>query len=209
MSTPSRLRLMLRDLGAGAAFASMAVSGQLPAWALGLFALALICALLNRRVLAKRNKASAVLLLAAGSPSVMLAAAGAFGVMFTFPLISGCAQAIWQRKVPARMQGSVLSVRRVLVQTTLPLAYLVAGPLADRVFEPLMADGGGLSASLGSLLGVGPGRGVALMLVLLAVLTVSVTWLSALSPRLRRIEQELPDETSPAQGEAPVPVAAS
>ena len=64
MSTPSRLRLMLRDLGAGAAFASMAVSGQLPAWALGLFALALICALLNRRVLAKRNKASAVLLLA-------------------------------------------------------------------------------------------------------------------------------------------------
>lgn len=150
-----------------------------------------------------------VLLLAAGAPSVMLAAAGAFGVMFTFPLISGCAQTIWQRKVPARMQGSVLSVRRVLVQATLPLAYLVAGPLADRVFEPLMADGGGLSASLGSLLGVGPGRGVALMLVLLAVLTVSVTWLSALSPRLRRIEQELPEETSPAQGEAPVPVAAA
>jgi hypothetical protein len=107
------------------------------------------------------------------------------------------------------MQGSVLSVRRVLVQATLPLAYLVAGPLADRVFEPLMADGGGLSAPLGSLLGVGPGRGVALMLVLLAVLTVSVTWLSALSPRLRRIEQELPDEPSPAQADAPVPVAAS
>lgn len=64
MSTPSRLRLVLRDLGAGAAFGSMAVSGQLPAWALGLFAVALICALLNRRVLARRTKASAVLLLA-------------------------------------------------------------------------------------------------------------------------------------------------
>ncbi|HEX8698823.1 MAG TPA: DUF3488 and transglutaminase-like domain-containing protein [Myxococcaceae bacterium] len=63
MNSPSRLRLLLRDLGAGAAFASMAVSGQLPVWALGLFAAALGCALLGWRLFAKRAKASAVLLL--------------------------------------------------------------------------------------------------------------------------------------------------
>jgi transglutaminase-like putative cysteine protease len=63
MSTPSRLRLVLRDLGAGAAFTSMAVSGQLPVWTLGLFAVALVCALFGWRLFAQRAKATAVLLL--------------------------------------------------------------------------------------------------------------------------------------------------
>ncbi|MDY7233245.1 transglutaminase TgpA family protein [Hyalangium rubrum] len=63
MSAPSRLRLRLRDLGAGAAFGSMAVSGQLPVWTLGLFALALICALCGWRLFAQRSRATAVLLL--------------------------------------------------------------------------------------------------------------------------------------------------
>jgi len=63
MSTPSRLRLRLRDLGAGAAFGSMAVSGQLPAWTIGLFGVALVCALLGKRLFEKRAKLTSVLLL--------------------------------------------------------------------------------------------------------------------------------------------------
>lgn len=63
MSTPSRLRLRLRDLGAGAAFGSMAVSGQIPAWAIGLFGVALVCALLGKRLFAQRAKSTSVLLL--------------------------------------------------------------------------------------------------------------------------------------------------
>jgi hypothetical protein len=63
MSAPSRLRLRLRDLGAGAAFGSMAVSWQLPVWTVGLFAVALVCALAGRRLFEKRAKATSVLLL--------------------------------------------------------------------------------------------------------------------------------------------------
>jgi transglutaminase-like putative cysteine protease/uncharacterized membrane protein YuzA (DUF378 family) len=63
MSAPSRLRLRLRDLGAGAAFGSMAVSGQLPVWAVGLFGVALVCALLGKRLFATRAKSTSVLLL--------------------------------------------------------------------------------------------------------------------------------------------------
>ncbi|WP_224248941.1 transglutaminase TgpA family protein [Hyalangium gracile] len=63
MSAPSRLRLALRDLGAGAAFGSMVVSGQLPVWTVAAFALSLVFALLGWRVFAKRAKATAVLLL--------------------------------------------------------------------------------------------------------------------------------------------------
>jgi len=39
-----------------------------------------------------------------------------------------------------------------------PLAYLLAGPLADRVAEPLMAEGGALAGTVGRVLGVGSGR---------------------------------------------------
>lgn len=63
MRRPSRLRLALRDLGAASAFASMAVSGQLPIWSVGLFAVALVLALLDKRVLANRAKLTGLLLL--------------------------------------------------------------------------------------------------------------------------------------------------
>ncbi|MBF5044041.1 DUF3488 domain-containing protein [Aggregicoccus sp. 17bor-14] len=63
MRPPTRLRLRLRDLGCGAGFGAMAVSGQLPAWTLGVFGLSLLLALLGRRVLGQRTLASALLLL--------------------------------------------------------------------------------------------------------------------------------------------------
>jgi transglutaminase-like putative cysteine protease len=63
MRPPSRLRLVLRELGTAAAFASMATSGQLPVWAVLLFTVALVLALLNRRVFAERAKLTAAVLL--------------------------------------------------------------------------------------------------------------------------------------------------
>ncbi len=64
----SALRQRMRDLAAGAAFASMAVSGSVPIWATATFLLALGLALLGRRVLAHRGGwAMAVLAIAAAS----------------------------------------------------------------------------------------------------------------------------------------------
>lgn len=42
-------------------------------------------------------------------------------------------------------------------RSSIPLAQLVAGPLTDTVFESLLLPGGALSASVGSLIGVGSG----------------------------------------------------
>jgi hypothetical protein len=79
----------------------------------------------------------------------------------------------------------------------LPLAYLLAGPLADRLFEPLMAEGGALSATfLGSWLGVGPGRGIGLMFVLSWIFLWGVSLLAFSNPRIRHLESEIPDAIS-------------
>jgi len=59
-----RLRLALRDLAAAAAFAAMAISGQVPPWAVGLFLVALAVALVPRRPLADGRLSALALLLA-------------------------------------------------------------------------------------------------------------------------------------------------
>jgi len=59
-----RFRLLLRDLAAAAAFAAMAISGQVPLWTVGLFVLALAVAMTGRRPLADGRLSAVALLLA-------------------------------------------------------------------------------------------------------------------------------------------------
>ena len=59
-----RLRFLLRDLSAGAAFAGMAVSGQVPLWTVGLFVLALGVAAAGWRPLADGRIGAVALLVA-------------------------------------------------------------------------------------------------------------------------------------------------
>jgi len=94
------------------------------------------------------------------------AIAGFFG-MFFVPLINGSNQAIWQAKVPPDLQGRVFSIRRLIAWFVSPLAMLVAGPLADKVLEPAMQNPQSvLATSIGWAVGIGPGRGMALLFII-------------------------------------------
>lgn len=126
--------------------------------------------------------------------SLPMLTAGAFGLMFTLPITNGCSQAIWQSKVAAGVQGRVFAVRRMLALSTIPLATLLSGPLADSVFTPALTPGGALvDTFVGRLIGVGPGRGIGLMLVLTSTLYIVASSIILLHPRIRRVEIELPD----------------
>jgi MFS family permease len=144
----------------------------------------------------------AILLLGGLRPSLALVAGAAFAFMIGGPFIYGCSQAIWQSKVAPALQGRVFAMGQVVGSCSIPLAFLLAGPLADRVFEPLLAASGPLAGSVGRVIGVGPGRGIGLMFMLLGVGMVLVTLLALGSPRLRRVEEELPDAVASA-GEPP------
>ena len=122
-----------------------------------------------------------------------LVAGALFAALFATPIINGSSQAIWQVKVPVDVQGRVFAVRRLIAQFTAPVSYLAAGPLADRVFEPLLASGGPLAGSVGRVLGVGEGRGIGLLFVVLGTLTALISLWGYLQPRVRRVEVELPD----------------
>jgi MFS transporter, DHA3 family, macrolide efflux protein len=126
-------------------------------------------------------------------PAVTAIAAATFVLLFTVPVINGCSQAIWQSKVAPAFQGRVFAVRRMLIQASLPVAFLTAGPLVDRLLGPALMPGGALAASAGRVLGVGPGRGIGLAYVLLGLAALAGVAAAWASPALQRLEQEVPD----------------
>jgi len=121
-------------------------------------------------------------------------AVGFFIMLFFIPMASGTSMAVWQSKVPPEIQGRVFSVRSVISQSMMPLAFLTAGPLADRIFEPLMQPDGLLGMTfLGNWLGTGPGRGIGLMFVIAGLTALVVSGITYAIRSIREVENELPD----------------
>ncbi|MCB0033036.1 MAG: MFS transporter [Anaerolineales bacterium] len=132
------------------------------------------------------------LLFAVGqSLPVWLLAAGV--AAFFVPFIVAANRSIWQSKVDPAVQGRVFSVQTALQQLTMPLGYLVAGPLADYVFEPAMQLGGGLENTFGWLLGRGDGAGMGFMFMCTAILGCLMSLSGYLFPAVRNVEIDLPD----------------
>lgn len=126
-------------------------------------------------------------------PSLALIGAGGFLLMFVTPAANTMSQVLWQLKVPPALQGRVFALRRTVAQGISPIAILTAGPLADGVFEPLMAEDGALADSVGRIIGTGPGRGIGLMVILSGFGVILIGIAGWLHPRVRRLEDELPD----------------
>ncbi|UHQ23606.1 MFS transporter [Lysobacter sp. 5GHs7-4] len=147
--------------------------------------------------------AAGVLLAVHGlAPSFALVLVAGFGFFLTLPVLNASNAALWQSKVPADLQGRCFAIQRVLSEAAMPLGYCLAGPLAERVFEPLMAPGGALAASVGAWIGVGPGRGLGLMFIVLGVLMTAVAASAYAVRAIRRVEDELPDAPILATGPA-------
>ena len=141
-------------------------------------------------------------------PSLIIMSAAGFLMMFMLPIINGSSQALWQSKVAVDVQGRVFAVRRMFAWMAMPLAYILAGPLADYVFNPLLVEGGPLKDSIGKVIGVGPGRGSGFLFIWLGCLTILISFLGYIYPRVRLVEDELPDaipDEAPAQGTASEP----
>jgi DHA3 family macrolide efflux protein-like MFS transporter len=131
-------------------------------------------------------------LLGVGRSIPVWAIAGFMGSLY-IPFIVGCDRAIWQSKVPPAVQGRVFSVQSMFRQLTMPIGYLIAGPLADQVLEPAMMPGGALADKLGWLLGTGPGAGMGLMFVGTCILGAVICFGGYLFPAIRNVEADLPD----------------
>lgn len=138
--------------------------------------------------------AASGLFIAGLQSSILFTAIGMFVMLFSIPLGSGTSQAIFQSKVEPDVQGRVFSIRTMISRSMMPLAFLLAGPLADQVFEPLLREGGALATSwIGTLVGVGPGRGIGILFITSALVLWVASGVAFANPHIRNIETELPD----------------
>ncbi|MBW3569777.1 MAG: MFS transporter [Gemmatimonadetes bacterium] len=149
---------------------------------------------------------SVCLVLMGVRPWVPLVALSMFGMTLGMPILNGSFMRLWMPRIPPDVQGRTFAGMQVMVWSTQPIAYLTAGPLADRVFKPLLVEGGPLAGSLGAVFGVGPGRGIGLLLATVGVFVLVVTAVAAMLPGFRTAEEAVPVAVKPqAPAAAPSP----
>jgi MFS transporter, DHA3 family, macrolide efflux protein len=116
-----------------------------------------------------------------------------FAATLAIPLFYSSSNAIWYAKVPPALQGRVLAADQMIGLGVGAIAPLLAGPMADRVFEPAMQPQGSLSPIFGPFFGSSPGSGMALMYAVTAAVMVLVGLGGYYFRPLREVERLIPD----------------
>jgi DHA3 family macrolide efflux protein-like MFS transporter len=133
----------------------------------------------------------AFLALAGVSRGALSIGASLFMLMFAIPFIEAASMSIFQAKTPPDLQGRVFATVSQITALLRPAAYLVVGPLADRVFEP--ARRAPLWRHVAWLVGAGQGAGIGLMFVIAGTLALFLSLAVYGVPAIRRMETTLPD----------------
>ncbi|MDE2841714.1 MAG: MFS transporter, partial [Chloroflexota bacterium] len=128
--------------------------------------------------------------------NLILATGGLFitGVGFAFAFWLN--RVIWQTKASPDVLGRVSSIRIMIAIVGQSVGLLIAGPLAQNVFGPLMEAGGGLAGSVGAVIGVGADRGMALLYIISAVTLIGMVVVSFILRPIRYLEDALPDQVA-------------
>ncbi len=136
---------------------------------------------------------SILLLLGGLQPNALLIALASAFYLFFSQIASASIITIWQTKVPTEIQGRVFATLRIIATLFFPLGQILAGPLSDYVFQPMLEENGVLAGSVGQIIGVGSGRGVGFFLIVTGFINLLIIIWSYLQPRTRLIEDEIPD----------------
>jgi MFS family permease len=110
-----------------------------------------------------------------------------------FPIMGSADDAIWLSKIKPELQGRVFAMRSMVMPISTVLANLIAGPLADGVFEPAMKPDGTLAPIFGWIFGTGGGAGIALLYVISSLCMLAIGLGGYAFRVLRDVEIILPD----------------
>lgn len=111
-----------------------------------------------------------------------------FACCFNLPVVGSSTDTIWIDRVSPEIQGRVFATRSMMTTIVSSLGYLVAGPLADRFFEPAMMSGGFLAPMFGWLFGTSSGSGIAFLYVISAIAMFFLGLVGYRLPQLNRLD---------------------
>lgn len=113
-------------------------------------------------------------------------------MMFVFmPAIQIGAEVLIRKNLANEVQGRAFGLISFITQLGYIFAYILAGALADYVFEPFMCGNSMSALKIGTVIGAGAGRGIALLILiagfLLAIVGIVVSGLKSVKMLERRI----------------------
>jgi DHA3 family macrolide efflux protein-like MFS transporter len=132
--------------------------------------------------------------------STWLLAVSAFLTLLPNAFANILLQSMLQAKVAPDVQGRVFGSVGQLAMLMTPAAYLIAGPLADSIFEPMVGKAGW--EWVAPLVGDATGSGMGLIFVLSGTIALIMSIVLFSVPMIRNIESLLPDyKAQPAEEE--------
>jgi DHA3 family macrolide efflux protein-like MFS transporter len=122
----------------------------------------------------------------------------AFVFSFAMPIIMVASQTLWQLLVPSELQGRVFATRLFFGSVVLMSTILIAPLITEYALEPLMLEGNMGSDLFGSIVGVGPGRGIGLMFLLSGIVLIFTTFIVSLNSNLRKLSTDIDEQKTEA-----------
>jgi MFS family permease len=116
---------------------------------------------------------------AASRPSLVLVTVGAGIALVTVPAVNASISTVFHERTPSLLQGRVFGIRGAVGRALEPIGSLVAGLVIARVAVPAVQPGTASADVLAHLIGTGPGRGSAIVLLATGLVIASLaTWLT-------------------------------
>ena len=121
------------------------------------------------------------------SPKWICIALGMFVFYLMVPYANTLFQTIFQTSVESTMLGRAGAVVNALLKLVSPIACVLAGPLADNVFGPMMMENGLLGKSfVGGLIGSGIGRGSGMIFIICGMILSAICIVMLLQTRSKK-----------------------
>lgn len=135
--------------------------------------------------------------------STVLLAITSFMILFPNMFANVPMQSMMQAKVAPDVQGRVFATIGQMAMLMTPLAYLIAGPLADNIVSPMVNTP--QWELVAPLVGSGDGAGIGLIFIGAGIVAILIGVTMLLVPSIRNLDADLPDytpEEAPAELEA-------
>ena len=104
------------------------------------------------------------------STSIIFITLAGFIFFATLPFVNTSIEVLIRKNIDNKKQGRVWSIISTITYLGSIVAFVVAGFLADKVFNPLLEVNGKLAGIVGSIIGIGESRGIGLMLIVSGVM---------------------------------------
>ena len=104
------------------------------------------------------------------STSIIFITMAGFMFFAVLPFVNTSIEVLIRRNIDNKKQGRVWSNISTITYFGSIVAFVVAGFLADKVFNPLLEVNGKLAGTVGTIIGIGEGRGIGLILIVSGII---------------------------------------